>query len=214
MVAGRSIIVGAGGFGRELVGWAQDCHAAGTLPPVAGLIDDDPQVMNGFGCQVGLLGTVADFQPQPGDLLLMAIGTPATKTRVAETLLGRGARFGTLRHPSAVVANSARVDEGSIICPLALVSADATLERFCTVNVLSSVGHGVRVGEFSTLSAHIDLTGAVQIGRVVMIGTGAKVLPRVKVGEGATVGAGAVVYRNVPAGGSVFSAPAKLLKPR
>lgn len=212
MEKGRTIIVGAGGFGRELVNWVRDCHSAGSLPPVAGLLDDDPAAMEGFSYNVGLLGTAKDFKPQPDDQLLMAIGTPAIKERVAELLIARGARFGTLIHPSAVVAGSAQVGEGSILCPFSLVSADAVVGRFCSINALSSIGHDVRLGDYSTLSAHVDLTGAVSVGRGVMIGTGAKVLPRVKVGEGATVGAGSVVYRNVPGGRSVFTAPAKLLR--
>jgi len=212
MEKGRTIIVGAGGFGRELVNWARDCHAAGSLPPVAGLLDDDPAVMEGFSYSVGLIGTPKDFVPRPDDRLLMAIGTPAVKMRVAEMLTAKGGRFATLVHPSAVIAGSARIDEGSILCPLSLVSADAVVGRFCSINALSSVGHDVRLGDYSTLSAHVDLTGAVSVGRGVMIGTGAKILPRVKVGEGATIGAGSVVYRTVPAGRSVFTAPAKLLR--
>lgn len=212
MEKGRTIIVGAGGFGRELVNWARDCHHAGSLPPVAGLLDDNPTALDKFSYSVGLIGTAQDFTPQPGDMLLMAIGTPAVKMQVAEMLIAKGGRFATLIHPSAVIAGSAKVDEGSILCPLSLVSADAVVGRFCSINALSSIGHDVRLGNYSTLSAHVDLTGAVSVGQGVMIGTGAKVLPKVKVGEGATIGAGSVVYRSVPAGRSVFTAPAKLLR--
>jgi sugar O-acyltransferase (sialic acid O-acetyltransferase NeuD family) len=212
MEKGRTIIVGAGGFGRELINWARDCHQAGSLPQIEGLLDDDPGVMDRFSYSIGIIGTPSDFVPQPHDHLLMAIGTPMTKRRVADMLISRGGRFATLIHPAAIVAGSAQIGEGSILCPLSLVSADAKIGRLCTINVLSSVGHDVQLGEYSTLSAHVDLTGSVSVGASVMIGTGAKVLPRVKVGEGATIGAGSVVYRTVPAGRSVFSAPAKLLK--
>lgn len=212
MEKSRTIIVGAGGFGRELVNWARDCHHAGLLPPVAGLLDDDPAVMEQFSYSVGLIGTAQDFAPRPDDLLLMAIGTPTVKMRVAEMLIAKGGRFARLIHPSAVIAGSAQIGEGSILCPLSLVSADAVVGRFCNINALSSVGHDVRLGDYSTVSAHVDLTGGVSIGRGVMIGTGAKILPKVKVGEGATIGAGSVVYRTVPAGRSVFTAPAKLLR--
>lgn len=211
MEKGRTIIVGSGGFGRELINWANDCHHAGLLPPVAGLLDDNPEAMHGFSYSVGLIGTAVDFVPQPDDRLLMAIGTPAIKRRVAEMLVARGGRFATLIHPRAVVAGSATIDQGSILCPLSLVSADATIGRLVSINALSSVGHDVRLGDFATLSAHVDLTGSVQVGESVMIGTGAKVLPRVKVGEGATIGAGSIVYRTVPAGRSVYAQPAKLL---
>lgn len=211
MEKGRTIIVGAGGFGRELVNWARDCHRAGTLPPVAGLLDDNPRIMDGFSYDVGLIGSTADFVPKPGDQLLMAIGTPAIKQRVAEMLTARGGRFASLIHPTTVIAGSARIGEGLILCPLSLVSADAQIGRLCSINALSSIGHDVRLGDYSTVSAHVDLTGSVAAGRSVMIGTGAKVLPRVKIGDGATIGAGSVVYRTVPTGRSVYAQPAKLL---
>jgi len=211
MQKGRTIIVGAGGFGRELIAWAEDCHNAGLLAPIAGLVDDNLRAMDGFSYPVGLLSSIAEFVPEPGDQLLMAIGTPAIKQRVSELLGGRGGNFVTLIHPTAVVARSARVSDGTILCPLSLVSADAVLGRLCAVNALSSIGHDVQVGAFSTLSAHVDLTGAVSVGEGVMIGTGAKLLPRVKIGNGAKIGAGAVVYRSVLAGRTVFAAPAKTL---
>ena len=211
MEKGRTIIVGAGGFGRELVNWARDCHRAGTLPPVAGLLDDNPRIMDGFSYDVGLIGAPVDFVPMPGDQLLMAIGTPAIKQRVAEMLTARGGLFASLIHPTTVIAGSARIGEGLILCPLSLVSADAQIGRLCSINALSSIGHDVRLGDYSTVSAHVDLTGSVAAGRSVMIGTGAKVLPRVKIGDGATIGAGSVVYRTVPTGRSVYAQPAKLL---
>lgn len=213
MEKGRTIIVSAGGFGRELVSWADDCHHAGLLPPVAGFIDDRADAIKGFDCMVGLLGSICDYQPATGDRLVMALGTPAIKQKVHELLATRGCMFASLIHPRAVVAGTARLGEGAIICPLSLVSANATLGRFVSVNALSSVGHDVSVGDYSTLSAHVDLTGGVTLQPGVMIGTGAKLLPRVKVGAGATIGAGSIVYRNVPAGRSVFAAPAKLLGP-
>ncbi|WP_212742986.1 NeuD/PglB/VioB family sugar acetyltransferase [Sphingomonas sp. 2SG] len=212
MEKGRTIIVGAGGFGRELISWANDAHVAGRVPPLAGLIDDDSAAMNGFAYSVGLLGSIADFVPQSRDQLLMAIGTPRIKDRVAALLGARGGRFTTLIHPTAVVAGSAILGYGVILCPLSLVSADVHVGELVSVNVLTSIGHDVSVGRYSTLSAHVDLTGGVRVEEAVMIGTGAKLLPRVKVGAGATIGAGSVVYRSVPAGRSVFAAPAKTLR--
>jgi sugar O-acyltransferase (sialic acid O-acetyltransferase NeuD family) len=211
MVKERLVIVGGGGFGRELLCWAADCEAAGRLPPVAGIIDDSDDPLAGYDYSTSRLGGIEDYRPAEGDLLVMAIGDPAAKRRAAEKLGGRGGRFATLVHPSAVVAHSARLDEGVVICPQGLVSADASVGRLVIINALSSVGHDVRVGDYSTLSAHVDLTGFVSVGEGVLVGSGAKVLPKVKVGDGATIGAGATVYRSVPAGATVYAAPAKVM---
>jgi sugar O-acyltransferase (sialic acid O-acetyltransferase NeuD family) len=212
MEKGRTIIVGGGGFGRELISWAGDCQTAGRLPQIGGLIDDDRHVLDGFSYDVEYLGSVADFMPRSGDCLLMAIGTPRIKERVAAMLEARGGQFATLIHPSAIIAKSATIGVGTILCPLSLVSADAIIGRLVSINALSSVGHDVQIGDHATLSAHVDLTGGVQVEEGVMIGTGAKILPRVKIKARAIIGAGSVVYRNVSAGRSVFAAPAKTLQ--
>jgi len=207
----RLIIVGGGGFGRELMSWAADCHEAGTLPELGGVIDDDATILDGYRPPVGVIGSVSDFQPGATDRLVTAIGNPGTKRRVVEMLAGRGGQFVSLIHPSAVIARSASMGEGAVFCPLSMASADAKIGRFVIVNTLSSVGHDARVGDFSTLSAHVDLTGFVALGDGVMVGSGAKVVPRVKIGDAATIGAGSTVYRNVAAGTTVFAPPAKVM---
>jgi acetyltransferase-like isoleucine patch superfamily enzyme len=68
------------------------------------------------------------------------------------------------------------------------------------------------VGEFTTLSSRIDITGGVIVGSDVTVGSGAVFVPRVKIGNFATIGAGSVVYRSVPAGATLYAAPAKTLR--
>jgi sugar O-acyltransferase (sialic acid O-acetyltransferase NeuD family) len=207
----RLVIVGAGGFGRELMCWAAE--AVGASWDRIAFVDDDPQALegHGFGPDLPWAGTFADFAPAPGDRCVVALGEPATKQRVVEALREKNAVFATLVHPSAVIARTAQLGEGCVVCPLAFMSANARLAEFVTVNVLSSVGHDVVVGAFSTLSAHVDLTGGVVTGPCAFFGSGARVTPKVSIGAHARVGAGATVMRAVPDGVTVFALPAKRL---
>lgn len=205
------ILVGAGRFARELIDWAEDRAALTGGPRVSGFLDASAGALDGFDYQLDYHGTIEDYQPQPHERLLMAIGEPREKRRVAQLLKARGARFATLIHPSAVVARSARLGEGVVVCPHALVSADATVGDFVAVNALSGVGHDVVVGAYSTLSSQVDLTGAVQVGECCFFGSGARVLPDITVGAEARIGAGAVVMRTVAAGAVMYAAPARKL---
>ncbi|MFS0774386.1 acetyltransferase [Sphingomonas sp. 1P08PE] len=205
----RLILVGAGGFGRELYFWAGDCLSAGTLPALAGYIDDVVPDMPGY--ELTRLATLQDYVPVPGDLFLVALGDPAKKRLVVELLKTRGARFATLRHPTATVVRTASIAEGVIMCPYTMAMPDSRIERFATLINYSGVGHDSVLGEFSTLSSQVDVTGNVRIGKDVMIGSGARLLPRITVGDGATVGAGAIIVRSVKPGMTMFAAPAKLL---
>ncbi len=205
----RAVIVGAGGFGREVLSWALDCHEAGRLPPVGGFIDDQEEAMPGF--DVLRLGAISDYAPVPGDRFIVAVGKPSTKRRLVEMLKARGAEFATLIHPRAVVTRSASLGEGVIMTPFTMANPSAVAERFVTLISFSGLGHDARAGEFTTISSHVDVTGFAELGRDVFVASGARILPRVKVGDGATIGAGAVVMRRVKPGATVYAEPAKLL---
>jgi len=201
----RLVIVGAGPFGRELMCWALEAVNAEWTSMA--WVDDSADALDGHDYDLLWLGTLESFHPAPTDRCVIAAGEPETKKKRVEALRARGASFATLIHPSAVIARTARIGEGSIFCPLSFLSADARVGRFVTVNALSSVGHDVQLGDYSTLSAHVDLTGLVQVGESVFFGTGAKVVPKVRIGEKARIGAGVTVMRTVAAGTTLFAAP-------
>lgn len=202
----RLILVGAGAFGRELINWAED---GGT--PFAGFLDSSAAALEGYDYALDYLGTIDDFAPQEGDRLVVAIGDPQAKRRIVLGLKEKGAQFAQLVHPSAVVARTAKLGEGVVVCPQAVVSADARVGDFVAVNALSGVGHDVELGPYSTLSSQVDLTGWVKVGEACFFGTGARVLPKVRIGAEARIGAGATVFRSVPDGATMYTAPAKKL---
>lgn len=211
----RLLILGAGGFGREVLDWARQSPAHGSEWVVAGFLDDNPDALAAFpSVDVPVLGSIADHRPAADEVFVGAIGQVGAKRRCVEAILARGGQFvPALVHPSAVVGSRARLGRGAILCPHAVVSSEAVLGDFVSINLHSTVAHDARVGEFTQVHCHCDLTGGVLVGRDVTVGSRASILPGVKVGDGATVGAGSVVMRDVPAGATVFGAPARMLVP-
>lgn len=206
----RLILVGAGSFGRELINWAYDVAEQGGSA-FAGYLDGKAHALAGSAYALPWLGTPDDFVPQVSDQLVLAIADPIAKRTVADKLRARGASFACLIHPTAVVARTAVLGEGVVLCPHSLVSADAHVGDFVAVNAMSSVGHDVKVGDYTTLSGHVDLTGFVTVGEGCFFGTGARVLPNVKIGNRAKIGAGATIMRSVPDAAVMFTMPAKRL---
>jgi len=204
-MSNRLILVGSGSFGRELINWAYD-----TCMPFSSYIGS-PGTLEGYSYDLQHLGEIDDYCPSDGDSLVIAIGDPLIKKSIATKLKSKGAKFKSLIHPSAVIAKSAVLGEGCVICPQAVISADSKISDFVAVNALSSVGHDAVVGCYSTLSAHVDLTGFVAVGECVFFGTGAKVLPKVEIGSNAKIGAGSLVMRNVSEGSVMYALPAKKL---
>ena len=211
MMTKRLILVGCGAFARELINWVDDLVDVGRSIPVTGFLDDNPGALSGFSYSVPCISSIQSYIPEDGDKLLMAVGDPKAKKKLYSDLKEKGASFAQLIHPSAVIARTAKLGEGVVVCPQAFVSADAIVGEVCAINGNASVGHDVKLGGFSTLSAHVDLTGWVQVDECVFFGSGALVLPKVKIGAGARIGAGAVVMRYVPADGVVYAPPSKRL---
>lgn len=213
MTDARTILVGGGGFSRELIFWIMETAAAGRIAPLGGYLDDAGDTLAPFDYpEAPWLGGIIDYAPQPSDAFVLATGMPRTKRRVQRTLADKGAQFATLIHPTSRVVRTARIEEGAIFCPGAAAGADSRIGRFVTFNAVCGAGHDAMVGAFTTVSSAVDITGGVQVGEDVMIGSGATLLPGVRVGDGATIGAGSVVYRSVPAGATVFAPPAKHLR--
>ena len=144
--------------------------------------------------------------------VLLAVGAPDTKRKLVDLLRPRGALFATLIHPTAIIGSNCRHDEGVIICPLAMNTANTHMGSFSTLLTFSGLGHDARLGAFSTVSSHVDLMGHATVGEGVFIGSGARVMPGVTVGDGARIGANVVAQRNVAAGMTLFTLPAKSLK--
>jgi sugar O-acyltransferase (sialic acid O-acetyltransferase NeuD family) len=202
---GELVIVGAGGFSRELLAYVAD---VGRFV-VKGLIDDAPPTDLRIPEGSQFLGRISDYQPKAGEAFLLAVGEPTQRARIAKRLTEKGARFETVIHPRAYVAASARIGAGSIIAPFATVGASAKLGELVQVHFYASVAHDAEVGAYSALSPYSVVNGGGQLGEGVFMGTRATVNPQKKVGDHSKVAAGAVVYQDVPSGSLAAGNPAK-----
>lgn len=211
----RLLIIGAGGFGREVLWTAQVIPSETRDWEVGGFLDDNPeaaqQQLQQRGIQVPVLGPVSEYQPRRGDCFVCAVASPEQRLRLCAMLMERGAEFVRLIHPTALVAPSARLGVGVILQAYSLVSTNASVGDFVILNTFSEIGHDAVVEEGCTLSSHCDVTGNVRLERGVFLGSHASILPGVTVGEFAKVGAGSVVARRVLPRQTVMGVPAKVL---
>jgi hypothetical protein len=81
----KFVIVGAGGFGREVYVWLRDWISHTAQPgeyEISGFLDDSSTALERFGAMPPILSSIDDYQHQDGVLLVCAIAEPMIKNVV------------------------------------------------------------------------------------------------------------------------------------
>lgn len=202
------LIVGAGGFGRELYGIARECHGFGDRFSIKGFLDGNPSALDGFNGYPPILGSPQSYVPHPGDSFITAIGSISARRRCAEALERRNARFISLVHRTATLGMNVEIGPGTIIAQNAFISADARIGRHACVFQSVVVGHDTTVGDFAHIYSLCAIGGNVRIGDGAAVYPGVRIVPNRSIGDNAVVGIGSVVLLNVDPGATVFGNPA------
>lgn len=202
------VIIGAGGFGREVYTWALQTIQSGAPWAIKGFLDDKSGTLEGYKYDVPHLNTVADYVPQQKDVFLCAVGEPKQKKRCCSIIEGKGGIFATLIHPTAVIGLNTKIGAGSIIGPLTQLSCEILLGKSVCFGTHSNTGHDTIIGDYCQISGACEINGNAVLEEGVFLGSHATILPKAHVGAWAFVGAGSVVLRRVMPGAKVFGNPA------
>lgn len=207
------VIIGAGGFGREVADTVASINAKAATYKVLGFIDDDEGIWGRTTNDITVLGgrdTLKKLCVGRALCGVMAILNADARRQLAAALAGM-ITWENIVHPTALVSRYAQLGVGNILREFVVVASNAVVGDHCMVNANSGLGHDVRVGDFASVMTHCDVTGGATLGASVFMGTGARVLPGVKVGDRAFICAGAVVFSDVEEGSKVLGNPARVI---
>lgn len=208
-------IVGAGGFGREVMPVAEQMLAAqgaGGHELVFVVEFGDTAPVNGHRVL-----TMDAFTAAGGERHFnIAIAGHAARRRIALKLIDAGARPFAIVAPNSVQLAANHIGEGAILCPFSMVTSNARIGRYFHANIYSYVAHDCVVGDFVTFAPGVMCNGRVRIEDDAYIGTGVVIREGsderpIVIGEGAVVGMGAVVTKSVPPHTTVIGNPAASL---
>jgi sugar O-acyltransferase (sialic acid O-acetyltransferase NeuD family) len=202
------VIVGAGGFGREVASFLWDCFSRDDYQ-LKGFLGKDETTPEGCVPGANLIGDPDTYQPCADDRFILAIGPMEVRRRIAEVLMNKAARFLTMVHPSTTVVDSATIGTGVILYPNSFVSNTAVLDDYAHLSLFASVGHDGYVGKFSMLSPYSTLNGFASVANDVFVGSHATIGPGTVVGEHCVISANSSVLRDIPPNRFVFGVPAR-----
>ena len=207
---GDLVLWGASGHGKVVLDVAK---AMGGFKTIFFVDDACGESAHEFcGCQVFGTSRYLQLLNDKGcSQYLVSIGKNEIRAACFQRALEHGLLPVTLVHPSAVISESARLEDGTVVMARVVINAGAQIGENCILNTAAVVEHDCRIGDHVHLSPGVLLGGGVTVHSFAHVGIGAIALPGAEIGQGAIVGAGAVVLHSVPSGATVVGIPAKVL---
>ncbi len=207
------VIVGAGGFGREVKTIIDAINLKNKTYNFLGFYDDTitkGTLINNFP----ILGNLKELNDlKTATEVLISIGDPNSKSKIIRSLKNELLIFPTLIHPSVIISDDdVIIDNGSIICAGTIITCNIKIGKFVTLNLMCTVGHDTVIGDYSSFMPSVNISGEVHIEERVYVGTGAKIINKLSIGKATIVGAGAVVSKSLPANCTAVGIPAKPIK--
>jgi sugar O-acyltransferase (sialic acid O-acetyltransferase NeuD family) len=206
----KILIIGAGGYGRELLQWIKDINDVKPTWEIAGFLDDNLNALDGIGCDYAILGRVSDWQPTDNEVCALAVGTPRTKEKIVGSLKERGAVFATVIHPTATLTQFSKYGEGLVMFPQSKLSVNSRVGDFVTI-LSSGIGHDVEIGDYTTVSGACSILRNAKIGKRVFLAANVAISNDIVIGDDAYIGLGSIVIKDIAAEQKTFSNPARVL---
>ena len=203
-------VVGAGGFGREVVTIIRAIPLAMHLE---GFVDDSPRDVDRTRARalgLDIVDTVPGLATRRRPFaVVIAVGSNSGRRSIEGILAGAPISYPVLVHPDATVGSMVALGPGVVLAPGARLSTNIELGRHVHIDQNAVVGHDATLGDFARVNPNGCVSGEVTIGSQALVGASATVLQGLTVGDGAVIGAGAVVVRDVAPGAVAKGVPAR-----
>ncbi len=210
----KIVIVGAGGFGREVKMLIEQINQFREKYEFIGFYDDNIKTgtfINGFQ----VLGNVLELLEIDYNLeVVISIADPKIKKKIYDILkFNKFIKFPTLVHPNVLIGkDNVSIGYGCVICASSIITVNIEIGNFVILNLGCTVGHDTNIGDYSSFMPFVNISGEVIIENSVYVGTGAKIINLLTIGNSTIVGAGAVVSKSLPEKCTAVGIPAKPIK--
>lgn len=207
-------IIGAGGFGREVLWLVNRINQKEKIWNIQGFIDDNKELYGKIENGYKILGDSNYLKNLNGDIyVVIAIGMPKIKEKIIKKLDNNPKiHFATLIDPSVILSEEVKIGQGSIICAGNIITVNINIGEHVIVNLDSTIGHDSIIEDFATICPNCNISGNTRIKKYSTIGTGTKIIQGLTIGENVITGAGTVIIRDIEDNCTVVGNPARIVK--
>ena len=208
------VIIGAGGFGREVLEIFKEQNKISREWDIRGFVDEDSglyhKTINGFS----VLGGLDWLREYNDDSLgcVCAIGDCRMRKQMVEKLHAIGVNFYNAIHPSVIMSEFIELGHGVIICAGSVLTVNIEIGDHVHIDTNCTVAHDAAIKSYCRLNPGVNINGANRLGEGVYVGTGATIIQDISVGSWSKIGAGAVVTDDIPEHVVAVGIPAKVTK--
>jgi sugar O-acyltransferase (sialic acid O-acetyltransferase NeuD family) len=210
------VILGAGGFAREVLDVFEACNAAGQDFEVQGYIVEPPYGSPGTMVNDKPILGGFDWLEQHADQIqaICAVGDPALRFRFIRQAKQSGVRFCSVIHPTAVLTRWVTIGEDVVITAGCILTNQIRIGNHVHVNLDCTIGHDAVLDDFVTLAPGVHVSGKVVMTTGCYVGTGANINGKIHIGEWSIIGAGSTIVKDVPPNTTVVGVPGQVIKTR
>ena len=210
----KVVIIGAGGFGREVLDVFDAINSVRPTFDIIGFIVDDlygkpGDVINNKSILGGF-----DWLDRHKEhvFAVCGVGAPELRLKLIKNAESVGAQFCSVVHPNAILTDWISIGEGTVITAGCILTNQVKIGNHVHLNLDCTIGHDVVIEDFVTVSPGCHISGRVLIKRGALIGTGTNIIENLKIGTWSVVGAGSTVIKDIRKNSVAVGNPAKEIK--
>ncbi len=192
----KIVLIGAGGFGKEVLQTIIDCQKKSRIFELVGFIDENKELWGKTICNLKVLGGIDWIENNSGVGCVICIGDGKIRKKLVKKLSKLNLFFPSIIHPTVILSKFSKIGDGVIIQGFSYIVPDVEIGNHVHINMSCTIAHDTKIENFVTISPGVHINGMCSIGEGSFLGSGSVIKDEIKIGEWTKIGAGTILIDN------------------